>query len=167
MVSRGYFIELICYLLFDVWCLTTHNGVTILANLRPAINPRHAIHIHLTTCVRTLHIVGVVENPILSLIVGDNLRVVTCALHVVIAREENLVVVIQHRTSLLIHIRTIERLTTAYNGLVGTLQTLTAATRRGEKVVVITTLVDICSLVCRACDAGEVVNIIYLKTILC
>ena len=129
-------------------------------NRRPAVVPLDTLEKHLAASVGILNVVAVIEDPILSLIVGDDLRVVARALDRIIAREKDLVVVIKHLAARTIDIRAIERAAAANDRLVGAIQPLAAAARRGEEVVITVALVDVGSLVGRARDTGAVEGIV-------
>ena len=105
----------------------------VCAYARPAIYPIDLVEEELAAAVAAVRSgVAVIEYPILSGIVGYDLRVMARAYDLVAVLEQHLVVVLEHLVTLFVNIWSEERLAASYDRLVGAVETVAACSRRGE-----------------------------------
>ena len=100
--------------------------------------------------------ITVVEYPVLSGIVGYDLRVMPRAYDIAAVFEQHDVVVVEHLSAILVDIWPEKRFTASDYRFVCAVKAVTAGAYRCEEIVVSVALVYIRSLVCRACDLYEV-----------
>ena len=106
-----------------------------------AFVPSNLVKKHEATIAVVILVVAMIEEPGLSLIVGDNLTVMTRAFPAVIAGDNRGIVVAYHLSALLVDVWAHKFLGAPDNSMIGTLLTLAAGTDAAEQVVVLAALV--------------------------
>ena len=100
---------------------------------RPAVLPYDLVEEELAAAVAAVRSgVAVIEYPILSGIVGYDLRVMARAYDLVAVLEQHLVLVLEHLVTLFVNIWSEERFAASYVRLVGAVAPCAACSRRGS-----------------------------------
>ena len=119
--------------------------------MRPAIDPVDTVEPHLAALVRTVGAEAVIQQPVATLGIGNQLGVMSRADDALVAVQHHLIIVVEQRTALTVDIRSEERARAAHRYAIGAAFAVAAGAGRAKEIIVASTTFYVGALHKRPC----------------
>ena len=106
-----------------------------------------------------------IKHPVVASFVRDDLRIVTGPYKGFIFMDQKFVVIVQHRFTLLVQIRTEQRTGSSDHRCIRTLHTFTAATNGGKQIVISVMFMNVSTFVCSACNLPRLFSLLQSQPV--